>query len=122
MPTPYWGNFGGDQVLYLMLTSKGLYVAAHQADPTPAGLLSTELAGDGYVRDVIRFTNPSGKAVVNAVGFGWHALAASLISHFAIWTAISAGSLIYVHPLTHPIRIPDSGHASVAKGDWAIQL
>lgn len=119
---PYWGSWGGNALLQYLINSRALWVAAHHADPTPAGLLSTEFAGDGYVRAAYKGTAPSGRALVNSVGFGWHGLPGGLISHFALWTDISSGSLVLVHPLPNPITIPVSGHCSVAKGDWAITV
>jgi hypothetical protein len=117
---PYWADYGGNRILGYALTDATLYVAAHQADPTPAEILSTELAGDGYLRAPLSFTDPSGRTVVNAVGWKWHSLPASVITHFGLWTGQIAGHLVFVHPLRTPLSIPASGYISVAAHEWAI--
>lgn len=121
MPGTYWANFAGDRILDYILKGP-IWVAAHLADPTPLGLLPTELSGGGYKRDSIEFSKAAAKSVVNSVDFSFNALPAAKITYLALWGAISAGDMYLAYQLPNTLVVPASGFVSVAKGNWAIQL
>lgn len=112
--------YGGNLALEFLFRRSGLYLALHTADPTALGLASTELAGDGYARQPISFTVPSGKATTNAVKAYFAGLPPAIIWGMAVWDSSSAlGNMILPIRLPNPIPVPEDGMFKIEPGDLA---
>lgn len=114
-------NYFGNLVLQTYLTNGVVYLALHNADPTPVGLLQTEIAG--ALRQRIIFGNASGKAVVSKNAQTFPALPACQVTHLGLWTAIAGGNLLAPIPLPTPgITVAANGQFLAAAGDVALAL
>lgn len=117
-----FSNYAGNAALALLLNAKGLYLALHTSDPTVTGLLATEVAGGGYLRQPITFSVPGSKTCVSTDAQTFPGMPAVTVTHLAVWTNISTGSMICSKELSPAIVVPESGHFLTAAGDIAVSL
>ena len=81
-----------------------VHIALHSADPTDAGT-GTELSGGGYGRVSVANNgttfNRTGNTVTNtgAISFTESTGSQGTATHFGIWTASTAGNLLYAGAL-----------------------
>lgn len=72
------------------------YVALYTTDPTDTGTAGTEVSGGGYSRKLATFTVTASSATNSAdVNFGQASAAWGNVAYFAIWTAASAGNMLF---------------------------
>lgn len=91
-----------------------LYVSLHTADPTDAGT-GPEVSGGAYARVAVanatNFSAPTsgsgGQQVSNSVDIVFSTPTANwgTVTYFGIWTAATAGSMLYSGPLDTPRTI-----------------
>lgn len=120
--TSVLSNYAGNAALVDLLNRPGLYLACHTSDPTVLGLLATEVAGGGYVRQPITMSIPGVKTCASTNAQTFPGMPAATIPFFAIWTAISAGNMIVPIPLLTPLVVLASGQVLCAAGDIAVTL
>lgn len=116
-------NWLAGQILATYLQNKtGLYLALHLSDPTAAGLLASEAAGGGYVRQPISFAPPSAKACASSNPQVFTGLIVMTVTYLAVWDNIAQGNMQFSWPLATPIVTTASGQILCAAGDVALQL
>lgn len=121
----YLSNYAGNAMLDFLLHNGG-FLALHLEDPTPAGLLATEMAGDGYIRQVISFTAPSGKTAVSSNAQTFTGLPPADVPFLAVWDSISAGNMLFIIDLVAlgfaAVHVTDQGQVLLAPGDIALSV
>lgn len=115
-------NYFGNQILQKYLTEGVVYLACHTSDPTPVGLLQSEVASSGYLRQRILFSPASGKAAVSKNAQTFPGMPACVVTHLGLWTAVAAGNLLLPIQLPAPITVALNGQLLVTAGDVAVQL
>lgn len=115
-------NYAGNTALAVLLNRPGLYLACHTSDPTVLGLLSTEVAGGGYIRQSIGFSAPGSKTCASTNAQTFPGMPAVTATYLAVWTAISAGNMIFSLLLSTPLVVLASGQVLCAAGDIAITV
>ena len=75
------GNVAGTNMAQL----SSMYLALHTADPTEAGLLSTEVSGGGYTRQLVRFSSPSGDQITTSSAVSFSNMPACTVNHLSVW-------------------------------------
>lgn len=113
-------NFFGNAALAAL--QKGHYLALHEAPPDVTGTPANEVAGGGYVRQVITTSAPSGKTVVSSNAIVFPGMPAVTVTDMAIWDAISGGHLCVIIHLATPVVVTESGQFLVAKSDIAVTV
>lgn len=121
MPNSYFSNYAGNRALHAVF-GPGLYLALHEDEPTPTGLLSTEVGGAGYQREPIAFASPSGQAIVSVNSQTFAALPKTLVKWLAVWDSPGHGNMVMAMQLSPAITVPESGQVLVAPGDVSYQL
>jgi hypothetical protein len=122
VPTSVLSNYAGNAALAHLL-GPGKYLACHVADPTVTGLLASEVAGGGYVRQPITMASPSGKTAVSTNAQIFPGMPACVVIGLAVWDAIAAGHMIFFKALVVPgITVTESGQLLAAAGDVAVSL
>ena len=114
-------NYAGNAALNLLLHGT-TYLAIHLSDPGPTGLLASELAGAGYIRQVMTYSSPSNKTAVSTRAFIFPALPACTALYLAGWTGLAGGDIIWAKLLSPAIVITESGQLRGARGDIAVSL
>ena len=79
--------------------SATLYLSLHTADPTDAGT-GAEVTGGSYARQTISFSAPSGNACSNSTQVTFTGMPAVTVTHVGIWSASTAGNLLFYGALT----------------------
>jgi hypothetical protein len=120
--TSVLSNYAGNQALAGLLNRKGLYLACHDTDPTVLGLLASEVAGGGYIRQRIIMSVPGTKTCASTNAQTFPGMPACVVTYLAIWTAISAGDMIVAILLPTALTVPASGQVLAAAGDIAVTL
>lgn len=102
---PNLGPTGETAALNALLA--GRFLSLHTADPGPTG--ASEVSGGGYARQSVSFTNsgsnPTTASNSALVQFPVATVAWGSITHFALWTAVSGGSVVVYAPVTTPKTI-----------------
>ncbi len=114
----------GNKALAALLRQPNLWLALHTADPTPMGLASTEVAGNGYERQRIAWSVPNGKAVSNTRKAYFDSMPPVRVWGMAVWDSPSAVGEMIV-PIDIPgngIVVPEDGMFKIEVGDLAILL
>lgn len=119
MGNSIWSNYAGNRALAYNLGQSGLYLAVHVSDPGVLGDLSTEVAGGGYLRQPITFSDPSGKACVNTIKAYFSGMPIATAEWLAVWDSPGAGNMIARHQLTPTIDVDEDGQLRVEAGDLA---
>lgn len=120
--TSVLSNYAGNTALATLLNKKGLYLACHTSDPTVLGLLASEVAGGGYVRQPITMSVPGTKTCASTNAQVFPGMPACVVTYLAVWTSISAGNMIYSILLGTPLTVLASGQVLAAAGDVAVTL
>jgi hypothetical protein len=105
-----------------------MFVGLHTADPTAstATALTTEVTGNGYLRQAATFTEPDGSYLTfntADITFGpanpnaWGA-----ITFISIWDAASSGNLLYYGALSSTVTINALDSFLLASGGLSIQF
>lgn len=120
--TSVLSNYAGGAALQQLLRSGTCYLALHTSDPTVLGLLTTEVSGGGYSRQVVTFGAPSGKTCVSTNAQVFPGMPVVVVTYLAVWDSSSAGNLLFTIQLSTPITTFLSGQFQVAPGDVAVSL
>lgn len=98
-----------------MTTYAALYVSLHTADPTDTG--SNEVTGGSYARQTVAFDSAASGHTQNTGAVNFTNMPACTVTHFAIWSAVTAGVLLGYAALTAS-KSPSAGDTiSFAIGD-----
>lgn len=119
--TSILSNHAGNANLTQLLDGT-TYVALHLTDPTATGLLATEVAGGGYIRQPITYAAATGKIRVSTKALIFPGMPACIVAFLAGWDAISAGNMIWRKELSPHITVLASGQFLVAVGDIAVKV
>lgn len=113
------GDWGANQALNYLFRQQGqLWLALHESDPN--GAVPNEVAGGGYARQPISFNVPSGRAITSSNTQTFHGLPVTSVPYLAVWTDVSAGSLVGDLNLgSNALITTDSGQIMTAAGDVA---
>lgn len=122
MTTTVLSSYAGNTAWVTLLRTGTRYLACHSSDPTAAGLFATEVAGAGYDRQKITFSVPSGKGCASTRAVLFDSMPACVVSHLAVWDALSRGNLIVSLELAPPISVAESGSLIVPVGDYGAQF
>lgn len=118
-------NWAGDRMLAHVLGDP-LWLALHESDPGPTGIVATELAGGGYGRRRISFpASPSGKAVASTTRQRFTGLTTGqVVNYLAVWDAATGGNMIFVIDVSAGggISVTDTGEFICEAGDVALQI
>jgi hypothetical protein len=87
-------NLYGNAALDTMFSGSPRWLALMNGDPTSAGLLTQEMAGDGYVRKPVVFTVANSMDVENEGAVWWADLPTTPIRYIAVVTALTGGSVV----------------------------
>lgn len=119
-------NYLGNAFLNAYLASKSTYLALHTDDPTVTGDASTELAGDGYLRQPLVWTAPGSKTTANSNKLTFVQLPAASIPFLAIWDQQADGHMLFSIDLVASglavLHVLASGQVLVAPGDVSVIL
>lgn len=79
-----------------------VYVGLLTADPTESGLTTSEISGFAYQRQSATFSAPVGNTTSNSVVIQFPVATGTwgVISHVAIFDALSGGNMLFYGPLT----------------------
>jgi hypothetical protein len=99
--TTYWR----DAVLNLLrgtsFSGFSAYVSLHTGDPGNTG--ASEVTGGSYARQLAGFSAPADdsgvRAITNASDIDFVGMPAATVTHFAVWTAATAGNSVYKEAL-----------------------
>lgn len=111
-------NFFGNALLLEDLCRGNNFLALHVADPTAAGLASTQLAGSS--RQPIGFSLPAGRSTVSTNAQRFPGLPAAQVSHFGVWDDVVAGHLLVIVALNPQLLV--GGDLVWPAGEVAISL
>lgn len=121
--TGYFSNYLGNLVLTKYLTTLGAYLALHTSDPTVLGNLSTEVVGGSYVRQhVTLWTSPSSKTTANNELVVFDNLPACTVTYMSLWTAVTAGNMLWALQLGSPIVVVSSARIPIPVNDFALTV
>jgi len=99
------GPTGETAALNALLASR--FVGLHTSDPGPTG--AGEVTGGSYARQSATFTNTGSNPTVSAnsalIQFPVATVSWGTITHFALWSAVSGGSVVAYAPVTTPKTI-----------------
>lgn len=86
----------------LSLYTSTLYVGLFKADPTAAGILTSEVSGNGYTRRSIDFTDSTAKTSSNSAVVTFPVATGNwgTITYLGLLTAQSGGSMLFYTPLS----------------------
>lgn len=98
------------------------YLGLHDADPTAAGLASTEVSGGSYARQKITWTAPSNRVVANTNQLIFLNLPATTVNYFGIWELAAGSNCVYTIALPTTITVNHGGTFVVPVSDLAVQL
>lgn len=98
------------------------YLALMNADPTQSGLFTNEMAGEGYVRKPITFSNASGRTVSNTIKAWWTDLPNTPIRYVAVCSAVSGGTMVAYQATGSDIYVPEGQRYVIGIGDLAFTL
>jgi hypothetical protein len=71
--------------------ASALYVSLHTANPTDSG--TSEVTGGSYIRKVVAFDAAATSHTQNTGAVSFSGMPATTVTHFAIWSAESGGTL-----------------------------
>jgi hypothetical protein len=115
-------SYGENLALVALLT--GRYVSLHTAEPDNAG--SDEVSGGSYARLSVSFSasggNPTVFANTAALEFPQATFTWDTVTHFGVWTALTAGSFIGSGALDDPRLIEMGDTARFEIGDLEVEL
>jgi hypothetical protein len=114
-------NTYADYILNTLLSGTK-YLALMNGDPTQSGLLTQEMAGDGYVRKPVTFTTASGRSVANSDVVWWAELPDTPIRYIAVCTALTGGSVICYRATGSDIYIVEGKRFVLSAGDLAFTV
>src|SRR4051794_13776288 len=115
MPEDVLSNWAANTALQAILPKSG-YLSAHLSDPTPLGSTGSEVAGGGYVRQVINFASPNNRTRVSTNAQNFPGMPACIVTHLAVWTQIAGGYMTFAKKLNPPITVKASGQLLAAAG------
>lgn len=117
-------NYGANKALTDMLNGNRWLALHNGPGPTVlgSGAADNELAGAGYVRQLIKFAVPSGRTRVSNNAQKFAGLAADTVTWLSVWDLIGDGNMIFAKKLTPAITVVESGFLLAAPGDVALSL
>lgn len=99
------------------------YLGLHSTDPTAAGLAGGEISGGSYQRQLVNWTAPNNRAVLNNNTIIFDNLPAATVQYFVFWTAQVGGSVDYVLDLgASPQTFNSGGRLVIPVQDISITL
>lgn len=118
------GNYGANLALAALLNSQTqYYLALHISNPNVLDPSPTELAGGGYVRQIIKFAVPSSRSCVSNDAQNYSGLPAATIPYLGVWTTVAGGFLVFdIDTSSNPLVSLASGFLYVMPGDVALSF
>lgn len=118
----YLGDIEANDWLHDKLTVRDCWLGLHIAEPTPAGLRSTEVLGGGYERQPINFGQPSGRSVTSTNNQTFDGMPVSLVTWVGIWSDRFSGRLIAAIKQDSPQNVAAGGQYLGAAGDVTVSI
>lgn len=90
------------------------FLALHVADPTTAGLASTEVstvATPVYARKPVAWSAPANRGVYNTAPVQWSGLPAMEIGYLGVWDALTNGNLLASLACPQPLTVLTNGQS-----------
>lgn len=85
-----WGN----AILQRYLRDETVYLGLHDSNPGVLGDTGTEIAGNGYTRQLVTWTDPGNKTVANAAQLEFLQMPDCTVAFYGVWTLLAGGSLL----------------------------
>ena len=100
-----------------------VYLALFTSDPTDDGS-GTEVSGNGYARQLMVMGSASGGIASNTAAESFTASGGNfgVVTHAAIFDALTAGNLLFHTPLDASETVNDGGTLTFAIGDVDVQF
>lgn len=102
------------------------YLALHIADPTTAGLASTEVSTVNtpvYARKQVAWSAPANRSVYNSAPVQWTGLPPLEIGFLGVWDALTNGNLLASLACAQPLTVTAAGQSIyLPAGSVAITL
>ena len=121
-PASVFGNYLGNQILVRYLRDTPNWLGLHIDDPTGVGVPASEVAGLGYLRQRLAWSEAGSKTCATTNSLAFVSMPALTLTWLGVWDAPSGGNLFLPLRLPAPIPVPLSGHFLVAAGDIAVTL
>lgn len=115
-------NWWGNAILQRYLSNGTVWVALHTGDPGVNNDATTEVTGDGYIRQSIEFGDSSAKGVTSTTKVVFSALPECVVTYYSLQTAQVGGNMFCSVELGTPISIAASGQLVIPAGDIAVGL
>lgn len=115
-------NYLGNLMLSTQVVGRNTYLALFAAAPGVTGSLADEIAGGGYARQPIEFTEPGSKTTANTDLIRFDAMPACVVTWLGVADSISAGNLLVVVPAPYAISVEQDDAFVVPAGALAITI
>lgn len=73
--------------------ANGAWISLHYDSPELDGLGGSEIAGAGYVRPLVGFTQPANRIIWSVEDAVFVGLNATRATHFGVWNAATSGNM-----------------------------
>lgn len=111
------GNTGGTA----MTQPTTVYLSFHTANPTDTGS-GAEVSGGSYARKLLSFAAAASGSSTNSTAATFTSMPTAVVTHIALWTAVTGGNLLFHSPLTSSISFNSGDEATVAIGAITVTL
>jgi len=115
-------NYLGNLMLSTQLATGTKYLALFAADPGVTGSLADEIAGGGYARQPIGFTQPGSKTTANTELIRFDAMPACVVNWLGVCDAISSGHLLALVAAPFEISVEADSSFVVPAGALALTI
>jgi hypothetical protein len=115
-------NYLGNLMLATQLVDKTNYLALFAATPGVTGSLADEIAGGGYARQPVTFTQPGSKTLANTDLIRFDAMPACVVTWLAVCDAVSAGNVLFLAPAPYAISVDQDDAFVVPAGALALTI
>lgn len=117
-------NYAGNKALTDLLDGNRWLALHNGPGPTALGPDGphNEIAGAGYIRQLIKFAVSSGKTRVSNNAQKFSGLAADTMTWLSVWDLVADGNMIFARKLIPAITVVESGFFLAAPGDVALSL
>lgn len=112
-------NVFGNLVVEL-LRSSTRYLALHATDPGVSGSPASEIAGNGYTRQIITFSAGANRSTANSAAITFLNLPQTAITAFGIWDAQVSGNCLAVIYLATPLAALSGQFLTIPVNDVAL--
>lgn len=115
--TNYLANF----VLNFVFIPNGHWAALHNADPTTAGLATTEIQGGSYARQQVTWAPSNTRTTANSNALVWRNLPATTVAWIGFWDAQTGGTCVYSFGIAAQV-ISSGGSFTIPVNDLAVTV